>query len=284
VLGGDVGIGKDTLIAPLVEGVGSWNFSDIGPAAFIGRFNDWARAVVIRINEAREGKECNPVEFYEHAKSYMAAPPDSLLIDAKNTPEFKIPNVCGIIITTNHKLNGVYFPPDDRRHFFAWSCVPARDPAADARAAALWNWYEKQGGYGHVIAYLRAHDLSHFNPKAPPPRTDAWRAVVTAGIPAEDAELADVLDAMGRPEVVTIPMIAYRADSMGLQSLREAMCDRSRSKIAAARLHTAGYDALPNPHSKSGLWRIGTDRRRTTVYMRHDIPKAQAFAATEAMR
>jgi hypothetical protein len=29
----------------------------------------------------------------------------------------------GVIITTNHKTDGIYLPADDRRHFVAWSTL-----------------------------------------------------------------------------------------------------------------------------------------------------------------
>jgi hypothetical protein len=32
-----------------------------------------------------------------------------------------VPNVCNVVITTNHKLDGLYLPENDRRHFMAWS-------------------------------------------------------------------------------------------------------------------------------------------------------------------
>jgi hypothetical protein len=47
--------------------------------------------------------EFNRFKFYDHCKSYIASPPDVLRIDTKFVAEYAIPNVCGVIITTNHK-------------------------------------------------------------------------------------------------------------------------------------------------------------------------------------
>jgi hypothetical protein len=49
-----------------------------------------------------------------------------------------------------------------------------------------------------VAAYLASLDISGFNPKAPPPKTPAFWAIVANRAP-EDAELADVLDGLGNP-------------------------------------------------------------------------------------
>jgi len=36
-------------------------------------------------------------------------------------------NVCGVVITTNHKTDGIYLPADDRRHYVAWSDLAKED-------------------------------------------------------------------------------------------------------------------------------------------------------------
>jgi len=72
----------------------------------------------------------------------------------------------------------------------------------------LWGWYGA-GGIGHVAAYLSELDVSGFDPKAPPPKTPAFWDIVLANNSPEDAELADLLDAMGgkdgrSPDTVTL--------------------------------------------------------------------------------
>ena len=98
-------------------------------------------------------------------------------------------NVCGGIMTTNHKTGGIYLPADDRRHYVAWSLVKATD-FPEGHWIEFWKWYE-DGGFGHVAAYLQTLDISDFDPKAPPPRTTAFWAIVDANRSTEDAELSD---------------------------------------------------------------------------------------------
>jgi hypothetical protein len=120
VLGGSQGIGKDTSLEPVKHAVGPWNFSEVSPQHMLGRFNGFLRSVILRVSEARDLGETNRFAFYDHMKAYTAAPPDVLRVDEKNLREYNILNCCGIIITTNHKTDGIYLPPDDRRHFVAW--------------------------------------------------------------------------------------------------------------------------------------------------------------------
>ena len=56
----------------------------------------------------------------------------------------------------------------------------------------IWKFYDN-GGFRHVAAYLREHDISNFNAKAPPPKTPAFYEIVNANRDAEDNEFADAL-------------------------------------------------------------------------------------------
>lgn len=121
VLGGAQGIGKDTLLEPVKHAVGPWNFADVAPTHLLGRFNGFVKSTILRVSEARDLGEVNRFSFYDHTKIYTAAPPDVLRVDEKHLREYYAFNCLGFIITTNHKTDGIYLPPDDRRHFVAWS-------------------------------------------------------------------------------------------------------------------------------------------------------------------
>ena len=130
MLGGAQGIGKDTLLEPIKHAVGPWNFHDIIPSQLLGRFNSFAKAVVLRINEAHDqgdAERVNRFNLYEHIKLYSATPPDVLRVDEKHLREYYVFNVLGLIITTNHKTDGIYLPADDRRHYVAWSNLTKED-------------------------------------------------------------------------------------------------------------------------------------------------------------
>lgn len=75
VLGGAQGIGKDTALEPVKRAVGPWNFAEVSPQHMLGRFNGYLRSVILRISEARDLGEYDRFKFYDHLKSYIAAPP-----------------------------------------------------------------------------------------------------------------------------------------------------------------------------------------------------------------
>ena len=125
--------------------------------------------------------------------------------------EYTIPNVCGAVITTNHLNDGIYLPEDDGRHFVAWSEIKKED-FADDYFSAIYRYYNEEGGIAAVAHYLANLDLTGFDPKAPPPRTQAFWTIVNASrrLP-EDAELADVLDRLKNPDAVTLTRVQNKA-------------------------------------------------------------------------
>jgi hypothetical protein len=271
VFGGAMGIGKDSILEPVKRAVGPWNFSEISPPQIMGRFNGFLKAVILRVSETRDLGDTDRYSFYERMKIFTAAPPDTLRVDEKHTREYGIFNVCGVIHTTNHKTDGIYLPADDRRHFVAWSEL-TRDDFAEGYWDKLWAWYDA-GGAGHVAAYLRGLDLSAFNPKAPPTKTDAFWEIVDANRAPEDAELADLLDGMGNPQAITLADLVARAAG----GIYEWIIDRKNRRAIPHRLEQCGYVPVRNPGAKDGHWKIC--ERRQAVYALKMLPLRERIAA-----
>jgi hypothetical protein len=271
VLGGAQGIGKDTLLEPVKSAVGPWNFSEVSPQHMLGRFNGFLRSVILRVSEARDLGDVDRFQFYDHMKAYTAAPPDVLRIDEKNLREYTVPNCVGIIITTNHKTDGIFLPPDDRRHFVAWSDLTKEDFGTDYWTD-LWAWY-RDGGDRHVAALLTEYDLADFDSKAPPPKTQAFWEIVDASRAPEDAELLDVIDIMGWPAALTLAQIAGRATGTFAEWLR----DRKNFRRIPHRLEDCGYVAVRNDGPKDGLWKI--DGKRQVIYAKAELPVRERIAA-----
>ena len=271
VLGGLQGIGKDTILEPVKLAIGPWNFYEISPPHLLGRFNGYLKSVILRISEARDLGDVDRFAFYDHLKGYTAAPPDVLRCDEKNLREYAVLNVCGVIITTNHKTDGIYLPADDRRHYVAWSDLSKEDFPPDYWTK-LYRWYAGNGN-GHVAAYLHSIDLTDFDPKAPPPKTDAFWSIVDANKAPEDAELCDALDALSTPNAVTLSDIAVMAKG----DFRDWLMDRKSSRQIPHRLEEAGYIPVRNQAAKDGLWKlIG---KRQVIYARRELSIRERITA-----
>jgi hypothetical protein len=282
VLGGAQGIGKDTLLEPAKRAIGPWNFSEVSPTNVLGRFNGFLKSVILRISEARDCGEFDRFKFYDHTKSLIAAPPDVLRVDEKNLREYSVPNVCGVVVTTNHKTTGIYLPADDRRHYVAWSDL-TRDDFDNGYWDKLWCWYDA-GGDGHVAAYLARLDLSTFNPKAPPLKTQAFWEIVGSSRAPEDDEMQDAIVALGCPDALTLAQIIFHSE--GAQpEFALFLRDRKNSRLIPHRLEACGYVSVRCDTTTDGRWKVGgrnvTVYSKTTLSIRERIAAARALAERE---
>ena len=284
LLGGNPGIGKDTIIEPVTQAIGPWNSQTISPDVIMeGRFNGFYQTVLLRIGEAQAGQRFDRYGFYEKVKLYAATPPDAVRIDAKHIAAYFVPNLHNALITANYRA-AFYLPPEDRRHHVAWSRLSKEDFEAEFWVA-LWAWY-RAGGFRHVAAWLARRDLSSFNPKAPPPRTEAFHDIVSRSRPGEASELADAIDKLGvvklnalrgvmldrngqpeieRPAIVTLADVLAQASSDFAEWLR----DRKNQRAIPHRFEDNGYEPVRNPDSQQGLWVIGGARQ--VVYGRREL-------------
>ncbi|WP_375762611.1 primase-helicase family protein [Bradyrhizobium sp. B025] len=274
VLGGPQGIGKDTLLEPVKHSIGAWNFTEVSPVQMLGRFNGFVKSVILRISEARDLGDVDRYGFYEHMKTLTAAPPDVLRVDEKHLREHAVVNVCGVIITTNNK-DSMHLPPDDRRHFVAWSSRSKDDFKPDYWNA-LYRWFAN-GGTEIVAHHLATLDLTDFNPKAPPPKTPAFWEMVDSSRAPEDAEMADALDALGKPDAVTLANILTRA----VPSFGEWLQDRRNRRKIPHRFEECGYVAVRNPSAGDGYWVV--NGKRAPVYARRELSTRDQIAAAERL-
>ncbi|HWX35428.1 MAG TPA: hypothetical protein VNZ53_49400 [Steroidobacteraceae bacterium] len=129
------------------------------------------------------------------------------------------------------------------------------------------------GGAAHVAAYLATLDLSRFHPKAPPPKTSAFWAIVGASRAPEDAELADVLDRLGQPLTVTLHQLAAQA----LEPFADWLLDRRNSRLIPHRLEACGYAPVRNDGAKDGHWKV--DGKRQVIYAKTAMPPRDRIAA-----
>jgi hypothetical protein len=228
----------------------------------MGRFNGFLKSVILRINEARDLGEYDRYKFYDHMKAYTAAPPDVLRVDEKHLREYAVFNVCGVIITTNHKTDGIYLDADDRRHYVAWT-DRRKEEFSTSYWDRLWRWYAK-GGKKHVASYLATLDISKFDAKAPPPKTAAFYATADVGRAPEEAEMADVFDQMG-----------YGS------GFCDWITDRKNRRAIPHRFEGCGYVQVRNDVAKDGYFVVDGEWR--AIYARADLPMAERLRAAKEL-
>jgi hypothetical protein len=274
---GGPGIGKDTILEPLKHAVGPWNFNEVSPQRLLGRFNGYLKSVILRVNEVRDLGEMSRYSFYEHMKTMLATPPGELPVDEKNLREHMVPNCVSVAATSNHKTDGIYLPADDRRHYVAWSSLTSEAFDEDYWLK-LWRWYEEDG-YRHIAAYLATYDVSKFDPKAPPPKTDAFWAIVDANRAPEESELADILDALGNPQATCLNQIA-EAEGASME-FTEWLREKKNQKAISYQLERCGYVPVRKPGRKDGFWLINGTRK--VIYAKVELNPRDQIAAAQRL-
>ena len=297
------GVGKDTAFEPLVAILGSWNVRDVSAEQSMDpKFNPHLEALFCRISEATDLGESTQRQFYGRRKTWLATPPNTLSVADKNVKAHPVQNVVAIMISTNDRTGGVYLPPEDRRHYVAWSERVPEDFRTEGEVGeikaywlSLYAWFEDDGngvaGVAHVAAYLKSLNLvaMGFSPKAPPPKTSAFWDIASAGTSTEDHELADLLDHMGlpldeQPQAVTLAQMIQAASGPdgGFDDIFTWLGDRRNRRAVPHRMGRAGYVSIRNPDdTRDGLWMVGG--KRTTIYAHKELAEGQRLDAARVL-
>ena len=149
---------------------------------------------------------------------------------------------------------------------FAW-CDLTKEDFTEAYWIKLWNWYRNGGGNANVAAYLATLDLSTFDPKAPPPKTAAWWAIVDPNRAPEEAEFADVLDKLGNPDAVILEQLINACGYGG--DFYDYLSDRKNRRALPHRFEQVHYVPVRNDTCDDGLWVI--NGARCVVYAKQAL-------------
>jgi hypothetical protein len=265
------GIGKDTLIEAVRYAVGLHNCSDQGARQVMTKVRNghdsFLESVLLVVSEVHDLGEAR-FSFYDLTKPWLAAPPATMTVADKWIKQHPIMNLVGVIFTTNHLTDGLFLPAEDRRHYVAWNEDISPRDFPEGFWREFYQWYET-GGLDHVTAHLHALDVSNFDPKGEPPKTEAFWTIVQANTSAEDAEMADALDRLGwpfceRPPALTLDQLLDEATG----DLHKFLSDQAKSaKAITHRLAKFGYTTVRNMDAADGYWQIGgKGGKRRVIY------------------
>jgi len=254
-LGGDQGIGKDTIFAGLERAVGFSNYRTITPSQIIeSEFNGEFKTVVLYISEVHDLGIRDRIKFYNVMKDKLAVPPTNIRINEKYRQPYYVPNLLFPVMTSNFQTGGIYLPPNDRRHYVGWSAVK-KGNHPEEWWRDYYRWFDG-GGDECIAGYLQAYDLSGFNPKAEPVKTEAWHAMVNASRSSEEMELADVVERFNNG-AATLVMIRNGAIELKFFELARWLGEARNHKAISERLEAAGYTVIRNPDETTrGRWRV----------------------------
>ena len=253
LIGGGQGVGKDTAVDMCVPAIGEWNVRGIDPSAFDSSFNEFAAAVLVRINEAANLQDMTKWAFNERTKVLISGNPDFATINPKYGQKFSLKMFCGVIMTTNHLVGGIHLPPDDRRYDVI-ECATFEEmglTSAETRAAyftQLYSWYYQPASRWHIAAWLHERSLKDWSASSGQRKTAGHRAIVMSSM-AADAWALEALEDLGMPALVKASILIERGISHGEK--KEAIV-RKLPHI----LSRLGYTAAYNPNAADGRWKL----------------------------
>ena len=130
----------------------------------------------------------------------LAAPPDMLRINIKYVPQYYIAERHrGDRSRPTIRIDGLYLPPDDRRHYVGGTEITKEDfEKKDPILAEFWRGTRAAGSpTWWPICRVRP---AAFDPKKPPEKTAAFWRMVDSGVASEVPELRDALDRLGKKD------------------------------------------------------------------------------------
>ena len=123
--------------------------------------------------------------------------------------------------------------------------------ALTGRVASYYAWLAS-GGYEAVAGLLLSRDVSQFNPKAPPPMTDAKERAIIASAYPEDAALSDVFEQI-EGHAVTLSMVATVAWNGGNRELARELWSPKLPPQRHQEVRPCGLHHLQEPGQRGGL-------------------------------
>jgi hypothetical protein len=178
--GGNGGIGKDTMWYPFLWAIGGdhmKNVKVIDGDKITSDFGYHYQTEVMVLNELKEPEARERRALANRLKPVIAAPPEMLTVNRKGLHPYEMPNRIFLLAFTNESMP-ITLDSDDRRWFCVWSDAPKMTSDETQR---IWGWY-KNGGFEAVAGWLRARDVSAFNPKAIPFTTEYKQRLVYTGM------------------------------------------------------------------------------------------------------
>jgi len=135
---GTTRIGKDTMIHPLIEGLGEDNVSQPSADELKEHFTEYLHHKKLIVFQ--EIKNFEKVEIENKLKPMLAAPPKVLTIRLFGKGFYDTPNIVCVIFMSNY-CNSLKISKGDGRYFAIWCDVIKKE---DTYYQALWAWLDSK--------------------------------------------------------------------------------------------------------------------------------------------
>lgn len=256
------GVGKSMLIEIWRELLGMRNTRLTTTEEIGGNFQSFLEGNLLVLVE--ELNFAFGAQAYNRIKNLITG--SSAEVNEKFVSSRERPNHATFVFLTN-LATPILIEDSDRRFFFIDSPAVPREPEFYAQFAEWWK-----SSLGIVRAYIDSIDLADFNPFAPPPETEAKRALQMASRSPLEQEIAEAMAERSFP---------FSRDIVRLEEVRASL--PAARAVPLQRLNTAmrSFGAVPlGAHRASGEWFVSSGHQ-TYVGGRPSKPSLWAIANQE---
>lgn len=249
------GIGKDSFFQPLLHGLGDDNVTVVHTEDLEGQWTDWAEGnqlvVVSEIGSFERRSVMNRL------KSHMATPPETVRINRKGLPQYKVPNLFGMLMFTNNP-DAAALEKHDRRFFVVWSEVEPLDPEFYRHFNTEWL---PNGGRQAVVQWLWQRDISAFDHRGNAPDTAAKETMHRAALPPAEAMLLEGIESEVGPFTQDLVTVGEVYDWLKTQVPRPPTIAKLPHTLRAVGAHRLARVRMASPEGRQNIWAV---RRRVT--------------------
>ncbi|MFA8443131.1 DUF5906 domain-containing protein [Yoonia sp.] len=200
ILGGEMGCGKDLLLAPVEQYLGT--YATAQPLdALDSQFNGWAeRSLFVKLEEGVNSFDKRKQQHRAaRLRSYVDAAKTSLSVEIKGCDREDRPNHVNFAATVNF-LDAFLVEAQDRRLMVCWTDAPRLEGEKLERRV---RGIAKEDG-GKVPAWLLRRQIKHLEIGKPAPMTSGKRKAIEASLPPFMEEVRDYVE---RRDWVTIAQL-----------------------------------------------------------------------------
>lgn len=251
------GVGKDTVGDAMCRVHGEDNVQLVQDEAVAeGRYEFMRRTQMVIVPEIMSGDR---KDIANKLKPLITQP--TVRVNEKNVRPYIVRNTANFMFFSNHEA-AAHIEDNDRRYFVV-ICRQKPQPAEYYTALHDYIAGPEIAGFAHA---LKTRDLSHFNPKAPAPWTDAKKVVQQATRGGVEAWLDDAYESRERPFAGHII------------NLRDALAEIAEQKGAPKMtIQQLGAFLKKKGGIDLGVQRVGKDGKPVRVWAIRDAEEVAAM-------
>jgi hypothetical protein len=265
------GIGKDTMLLPVIRGVGRSNAREVTADDLSNQWTDFLEARLVFVSETRQHSRGSKSshDVMNDLKAFLADKPEMVGVHRKGRDKYNIPNLTQWVFFSN-ETQPVYLAEGDRRIWVIENFKAVRQPPAYYEA--FYHWYDRHPDLvaNYLMDFpLTAQDVKEL--KSVAPDTEAKKNMISSSRRPVAAALEELIEDAVNGQ--TFPTLVVTLKDV-MAELKQVTTDIPSAMVLATHLKQLGArPVVVNSRGSAGPVRLpGTkdDFRRLWLLAERD--------------